>query len=286
MEHEALSIEVKSRKVLPVWRSKKLRGGGSRGPPYAAFAKPRGTPGERLRCRALPLLGPFSAQNGRRMKEKRNKSESWSLLRGRPFCRLVPSSLSARTRNPRIYDKKGEFLMSGKRLSKEQRESITQEIRAKRKSFQQISREHLVSISTVSRIAAELGLSSPRKKTKPAEVPEQSYDRAQRISALDRIAHSIDTTVANGGLSSRQLKDLASAAQVVYAARRAEDLLEPSEAAEDVEKPKPLLWYPVDPDDRDAWGDLGFDLSSDLGRELFVSEMKSLGLPGHFGGSR
>src|SRR5919107_4168222 len=99
--------------------------------------------------------------------------------------------------------------MSGKRLSKDQKEAIIRDVRARHKSFQQISRDHSVSISTVSRIAAELGLSSPRKKTKPAEVPEQSYDRAQRISALDRIAHSIDTTVANGGLSSPLLEDLA-----------------------------------------------------------------------------
>ena len=114
--------------------------------------------------------------------------------------------------------------MSGKRLSKEQRGAIERDIRAKKKSFRQISLDHSTSISTISRIGAELGLASPRKKTQPVEVPEHSYDRTKRISALDRMLNSIDTMVERGGLSSRQIKDLAGAAKEVYATRRAEDI--------------------------------------------------------------
>ena len=134
--------------------------------------------------------------------------------------------------------------MSGKRVSKEAKEVIIRDIRAKKQSFQAISRKHSVSISTVSKLAAELGLASPRKKTKPVDVPERSYDRAQRISALDRMLNSIETMVAGGGLSSRQLKDLAGAAKEVYATRRAEDI-EPD--------PDPYK----DKKDKDGWVDIG-----------------------------
>jgi hypothetical protein len=114
--------------------------------------------------------------------------------------------------------------MSGKRLSKEEKESIVRDIRAKKQSFQQISKKHSVAISTVSKMAAELGLSSPRKRTKPGTLPEHSYDRTKRISALDRMLNSIESMVERGGLSSRQIKDLAGAAKEVYATRRAEDI--------------------------------------------------------------
>jgi hypothetical protein len=45
IKHEALSIEVKSKKALPVWRSKKLRGGGLRGPRFLTIFKAGGTRG-------------------------------------------------------------------------------------------------------------------------------------------------------------------------------------------------------------------------------------------------
>jgi hypothetical protein len=45
IKHKALSIEVKLKKALPAWRSKKLRGGGSRGPRSLAIYKAGGTRG-------------------------------------------------------------------------------------------------------------------------------------------------------------------------------------------------------------------------------------------------
>ena len=82
-----------------------------------------------------------------------------------------------------------------------------------------------MSISTVSRLAAENGLSSPRKRTPAVEVPEDSYDREQRKAVLDRMLHSIDKMVERGGLSSRQLKDLASAVKEVNASRSSLDTI-------------------------------------------------------------
>jgi hypothetical protein len=58
--------------------------------------------------------------------------------------------------------------MSGKRLSKEQKEAIIADLRAGKKTFRSISFDHGTSISTISKMAGELGLSSPRKRSKPA----------------------------------------------------------------------------------------------------------------------
>ena len=45
IKHEVLSIEVKSRKASQAWRSKKLRGGGSRGPRSLAISSLGGAGG-------------------------------------------------------------------------------------------------------------------------------------------------------------------------------------------------------------------------------------------------
>jgi hypothetical protein len=111
----------------------------------------------------------------------------------------------------------------GRRLSKPEKEAILNDIRGRSLNFQSISKKHRVSISTVSRLAAENGLASPRKRSSAVEKPEHSYDREQRKSVLDRMLHSIDKMVERGGLSSRQLKDLASAAKEIAASRRSED---------------------------------------------------------------
>ena|ERR687890_282964 len=91
----------------------------------------------------------------------------------------------------------------GKRLTKEQREAIVRDLRAAKKSMRSISVDHSVSISTVSRLAAELGLSSPRKKSKPTEQPDHSYDKSRRIAVLDRMLKSIEDTIASGGLNTK-----------------------------------------------------------------------------------
>src|SRR5215211_4053814 len=113
----------------------------------------------------------------------------------------------------------------GRRLSKPEKEAILNDIRSRTLSFQSISKKHPVSISTVSRLAAENGLTSPRKRSSAVEKPAHSYDREQRKSVLDRMLHSIDKMVERGGLSSRQLKDLASAVKEVNASRSSLDTI-------------------------------------------------------------
>jgi len=115
--------------------------------------------------------------------------------------------------------------MSGKRLTKEQREAIVRDLRAGKKSMRSISVDHNCSISTVSKLAAELGLSSPRKRSKPTQQPDHSYDKPRRIAVLDRMLKSIEDTIAAGGLNTKQLFDLARSARELTTSRRGEDQL-------------------------------------------------------------
>src|SRR5919112_3051962 len=113
----------------------------------------------------------------------------------------------------------------GKRLTKEQRQDIEKDLRAGKKSMRSISVDHSVSISTVSKIAAELGISSPRKRSKPVQPPDHSYDKSRRIAVLDRMLKSIEDTIAAGGLNTKQLFDLARSARELTTSRRGEDML-------------------------------------------------------------
>src|SRR5919107_4107103 len=114
----------------------------------------------------------------------------------------------------------------GKRLTKEQREAIIRDLRAAKKSMRSISVDHNCSISTVSKIAAELGIPSRRgKKSKPTEQPDHSYDKPRRIAVLDRMLKSIEDTIAAGGLNTKQLFDLARSARELTTSRRGEDML-------------------------------------------------------------
>src|SRR5919112_962808 len=112
--------------------------------------------------------------------------------------------------------------MSGKRLTKEQKAALVADLRAGKKTFRSISVDHNCSISTVSKLAAELGLSSPRKKSKPTEQPDHSYDKPRRIAVLDRMLKSIEDTIAAGGLNTKQLFDLARSARELTTSRRGE----------------------------------------------------------------
>src|SRR5919107_1622935 len=115
--------------------------------------------------------------------------------------------------------------MSGKRLTKEQKAALVADLRAGKKTFRSISVDHNCSISTVSKLAAELGLSSPRKRSKPTEQPDHSYDKPRRIAVLDRMLKSIEDTIAAGGLNTKQLFDLARSARELTTSRRGEDQL-------------------------------------------------------------
>src|ERR671920_1910477 len=113
-----------------------------------------------------------------------------------------------RSQRTESIDRKAGFTMSqdprGRRLSKPEKEAILNDIRSRSLSFQSISKKHRVSISTVSRLAAENGLTSPRKKSKPVSAAPHSYDKARRTDVLDRMLYSIDSTVAAGGVCTKK----------------------------------------------------------------------------------
>jgi hypothetical protein len=111
------------------------------------------------------------------------------------------------------------------RIEPHQRQKIIRALQRKNRTYRQLSEDFSCSVSTIWRIAQDAGLSVRRTRTNPVEVPEETYDRAKRKSTLDRIYQSIDTEVSKGGLSSKQLLDLARAAREVNSARSAEDKL-------------------------------------------------------------
>ena len=115
--------------------------------------------------------------------------------------------------------------MSGKRLTKEQKAALVADLRAGKKTFRSISVDHNCSISTVSKIASELGLSSPRKKSKPVQPPDHSYDKSRRIAVLDLALKSIEDQIRGGGLNTKQIFDLARSARELTTSRRGEDQL-------------------------------------------------------------
>ncbi len=113
----------------------------------------------------------------------------------------------------------------GRRLSKPEKEAILNDIRSRSLSFQSIAKKNRVSISTVSRLAAENGLTSPRKRSRPAQQPDHSYDKPRRIAVLDKMLRVIEDQVSAGGLSSKALFDLARSARELTTSRRGEDQL-------------------------------------------------------------
>ena len=79
IKHKALNIELNTRKALPIWRSKKFRGGGPRGPRFLAIYKAGGARGRGVggaagvlfdswfqRCPSLARV-PLSSQGGFRV---------------------------------------------------------------------------------------------------------------------------------------------------------------------------------------------------------------------------
>jgi transposase-like protein len=119
--------------------------------------------------------------------------------------------------------------MSGKRLTREQREAIIADIKARIKSFHQIARDHSVSQSTVSAIAKEEGISPTRKRkrTAAAKDVEGTYSRAERVAVADKALSALDELIASGGLNPREMREATQALKQTLDARRAEDFPEP-----------------------------------------------------------
>jgi len=121
--------------------------------------------------------------------------------------------------------------MGGKRLERHHKEAILNDLRKRQGTYQQLSRKHSVSVSTIHRIAEQEGLTNRRQRTSAVERPEHTYDKEKRVGVLDRILKSVEDTVSKGGLSSKQLLDISRAAKEVSAARQNEDRIDPESIA-------------------------------------------------------
>jgi hypothetical protein len=117
--------------------------------------------------------------------------------------------------------------MCAKRLERFQRDAVAQDVAKRKGSYEQIAKRHSTSPATVSRIAAEYGVGARQRNNRTAatDIPEETYDSSNRKAALDRLMNAVDTQVAAGGQSSKQLLDLARAAREISSARAKEDKL-------------------------------------------------------------
>ena len=117
--------------------------------------------------------------------------------------------------------------MCAKRLERFQRDAVAQDVAKRKGSYEQIAKRHSTSPATVSRIAAEYGVGARQRNNRTAatDIPEETYDSSNRKAALDRLMNAVDTQVAAGGQSSKQLLDLARAAREISSARANEDKL-------------------------------------------------------------
>ena len=112
--------------------------------------------------------------------------------------------------------------MCAKRLERFQRDAVAQDVAKRKGSYEQIAKRHSISQATVSRIADEYGVgvkSRTLNRTAATEVPEETYDSSNRKAALDRLMHAVDSQIAAGGQSSKQLLDLARAAREISSLR-------------------------------------------------------------------
>ena len=107
----------------------------------------------------------------------------------------------------------------------EERREILEVLRRGNRSHRALAQQFNRSQSTISGIAKDAGISSShrRKRTPAAKDLESTYSREERIRFEDRILGVLDEMVAAGGLSPREVREVAQAAKVALDARRSED---------------------------------------------------------------
>jgi Helix-turn-helix domain len=110
-------------------------------------------------------------------------------------------------------------------LTSEERLEIVEALRRGNLSHRALAQQFNRSQSTISAIAKDAGISSShrRKRTPAARDLESTYSREERIRFEDRILGVLDEMVAAGGLSPREVREVAQAAKVALDARRSED---------------------------------------------------------------
>src|SRR5215212_3681720 len=110
-------------------------------------------------------------------------------------------------------------------LTSEERLEIVEALRRGNLSHRALAQQFDRAQSTISAIAKDAGISSShrRKRTPAAKDLESTYSKEERIRFEDRILGVLDEMVAAGGLSPREVREVAQAAKVALDARRSED---------------------------------------------------------------
>jgi len=146
-------------------------------------------------------------------------------------------------------------------LTSEERLEIVEALRRGNLSHRALAQQFDRAQSTISAIAKDAGISSShrRKRTPAAKDLESTYSKEERIRFEDRILGVLDEMVAAGGLSPREVREVAQAAKVALDARRSED----GDRLGDEKAEKSNQTFV-----KVGLGDLAVDPNTDIGREL------------------
>jgi transposase-like protein len=111
-------------------------------------------------------------------------------------------------------------------LNSEERLRIVEALRRGNRSHRELAREFGRAQSTISKIARDAGITAThrRKRTPAASDVESTYDKQERVNFADRVLGVLDGMITEGGLSPRDIREVAQAAKVVLDARRSEDI--------------------------------------------------------------
>jgi transposase-like protein len=110
-------------------------------------------------------------------------------------------------------------------LGPEERLEIVEALRRGNLSHHEIATRFNRAQSTVSKIARDAGITPThrRKRSPAAKDVESTYGKAERVEFADRFISVLQDMVQSGGLSPRDVREVAQASKVLLDARRNED---------------------------------------------------------------
>jgi transposase-like protein len=150
-------------------------------------------------------------------------------------------------------------------LTAEERLEIVEVLKRGNLSHRAIAKQFNRSQSTISTIAKDAGITSThkRKRSPAAKDLEGSFTREERVKFLDRSIGAVDHMFGGGGLTPRELREVAQAAKVLLDARRSEDVREPEERSAN------RRWIPLE-----GMGEMEVDADTEVGRAMLKLEEK------------
>jgi hypothetical protein len=154
-------------------------------------------------------------------------------------------------------------------LRHEEKLEILEVLRRGNLSHHEIAKRFNRAQSTVSKIARDASITPThrRKRSGAAKDPETTYGKEQRIAFQDRFIGVLEDMVESGGLTPKDVREVAQAAKVVLDARRSEDV----EPDEDEKSQQSQTLVPLE-----GMGEMMADPNTDVGREMLKLEAQLL----------